>query len=173
MSEDATSSQSPGAPAAPAPPDAPDAPGGPGEPAVLGEPAAELPRQPLVLYDGQCGLCNRSVRWLIEHDGGQLRYAPLQGPTAAAARARFPHIPETLESVVLVDGDRAHLRSKAFLHLARYLRWPWRAGRLFTWLPAALLDPLYRFIARNRYRWFGHYDECRLPTQRERQRLLP
>ncbi len=131
-------------------------------------PVHELPREPLVLYDGQCGLCNRSVRWLIERDGGRLRYAPLQGPTAAAARARFPQIPETLESVVLVEGDRAYLRSKAFLRLARYLRWPWRLGRGLAWVPAALLDPLYRFIAKNRYRWFGHYDECRLPTQRER-----
>ena len=136
------------------------------------EPAL-LPEGPVILYDGQCGLCNRSVRWLIEHDDGRPRYAPLQGPTAAAARARFPNIPVTLESVVLVDGDRAHLRSKAFLHIARYLRWPWRAGAAFRWLPAFVLDPIYGFIARRRYRWYGHYDECRLPTTAERQRLLP
>lgn len=135
--------------------------------------AATLPAEPLVLYDGQCGLCNRSVRWLLARDGGRLRYAPLQGPTAAAARARFPKIPETLESVVLVDGDRAYLRSKAFLHVARYLSWPWRAGHALRWMPAALLDPLYRVIAHYRYRWFGHYDECRLPTQDERHRMLP
>jgi predicted DCC family thiol-disulfide oxidoreductase YuxK len=127
----------------------------------------------LVLYDGQCGLCNRSVRWLIEHDRGRLRYAPLQGPTAAAARARFPEIPQTLESVVFIEGERAYLRTKAFLHVARHLTWPWRAGHAFRWLPAGLIDPLYRFVARNRYRWFGSYDECRLPTQAERHRMLP
>lgn len=134
--------------------------------------ALELPPA-LVLYDGQCGLCNRSVRWLIDHDDGQLRYAPLQGPTAAAARARHANIPETLESVVLVEGGRAHLRSKAFLHVSRHLGWPWRAGYAFRWLPAFVLDPLYRVVAHYRYRWFGRYDECRLPTQRERQKLLP
>lgn len=141
--------------------------------AATGAASAALPDGPIILYDGQCGLCNRSVRWLIEHDDGAPRYAPLQGPTAAAARARFPNIPETLESVVLVDGGRAHLRSKAFLHIARYLRWPWRLGAAFRWLPAFVLDPLYGFIARRRYRWFGQYDECRLPTQEERGRLLP
>jgi predicted DCC family thiol-disulfide oxidoreductase YuxK len=127
----------------------------------------------LVLYDGQCGLCNRSVRWLIEHDRGRLRYAPLQGPTATAARARFPEIPQTLETVVFIEGERAYLRTKAFLHVARHLTWPWRAGYAFRWLPAGLIDPLYRFVARNRYRWFGSYDECRLPTQAERHRMLP
>jgi predicted DCC family thiol-disulfide oxidoreductase YuxK len=154
------------------PPDEPplDPPAAPSDAPAADAPLAE---GPVVLYDGQCGLCNRSVRWLIEHDGGRLRYAPLQGPTAAAARARFPNIPETLESVVLVDGGRAHLRSKAFLHIARYLRWPWRAGAALRWLPAFVLDPLYGFIARRRYRWYGHYDECRLPTTSERQRLLP
>lgn len=132
----------------------------------------ELPAA-LILYDGQCGLCNRSVRWLIDHDDGQLRYAPLQGPTAAAARALHPTIPETLESVVLVENGRAHLRSKAFLHVARHLGWPWRAGYAFRFLPGFVLDPLYRVVAHYRYRWFGHYDECRLPTQTERQKLLP
>jgi predicted DCC family thiol-disulfide oxidoreductase YuxK len=138
-----------------------------GSPAPIALPAA------LILYDGRCGLCNRSVRWLIDHDDGQLRYAPLQGPTAAAARALHPAIPETLESVVLVENGRAYLRSKAFLHVARHLGWPWRAGYAFRFLPAFVLDPLYRVVAHYRYRWFGHYDECRLPTQTERQKLLP
>jgi predicted DCC family thiol-disulfide oxidoreductase YuxK len=128
---------------------------------------------PLILYDGQCGLCHRSVRWLIKRDQGRLRYAPLQGPTTAALRRRFPDIPETLESVVLVDGGRVFLRSKAFLHSARYLMRPWRWGYALRWLPAALLDPAYRVVAHYRYRWFGHYDECQLPSAEERHRLLP
>jgi predicted DCC family thiol-disulfide oxidoreductase YuxK len=113
------------------------------------------------------------VRWLLERDRGLIRYAPLQGTTAAELRSRFPSIPDTLESVVLVDGERAFLRSKAFLHASRYLDRPWRWAYQLRWLPAVLLDPLYRVVAHYRYRWFGHYDECRLPSERERQRMLP
>lgn len=134
---------------------------------------AELATLPIILYDGQCGLCHHSVRWLMRRDGGALYYAPLQGPTAARLRALHPEIPGQLETVVLVESRRAHLRSKAFLYAARHLTRPWRWAYHWRWLPAPLLDLGYRLIARFRYRLFGHYDECRLPSQEERQRLLP
>lgn len=127
---------------------------------------------PVILYDGTCGLCHWAVRWLMRRDRGNLHYAPLQGDTATALRARFP-IPATLESVVLVDGDRMHLRSKVFLHGAKYLTRPWRWLRFFRWLPAFVLDPLYWVVAKVRYRLFGQYDSCRLPSVEERARLLP
>lgn len=128
---------------------------------------------PVVLYDGECGLCNRSVKFLIKRDGGQLYYAPLQGETAAALREQHPEIPATLESVVLVDGDKVRLRSKAFFYVAKYLTRPWRWGYWFRWMPAFLLDLGYRFIARIRYRVWGKYDTCQLPTTDERAKLLP
>ncbi|MGH7338670.1 MAG: thiol-disulfide oxidoreductase DCC family protein, partial [Myxococcota bacterium] len=80
----------------------------------------------IILYDGVCGLCSRTVQWLIPRDRDRvLRYAPLQGETAAALRERYPEIPRTLESVVLVDDGKVHLRSKAFLYGSRYLTRPW------------------------------------------------
>lgn len=128
---------------------------------------------PVILYDGECGLCNRSVKFLLARDGGQLWYAPLQGETAQALRARHPQIPRTLESVVLVDHDRVFLRSKAFLYGAKYLTRPWRWAYALRWLPAFLLDLGYRVIASIRYRVWGKYDTCRLPTTDERAKLLP
>jgi len=132
----------------------------------------ELPG-PVILYDGVCGLCQRSVQFLINRDGGQLYYAPLQGETAAELRARHPEIPETLESVVLVDGGRVFLRSKAFLYVARYLTAPWRWGFHVRWLPAFLLDLGYNVIAKLRYRIWGKLDSCQLPTTDQRAHLLP
>ncbi|HSK01124.1 MAG TPA: DCC1-like thiol-disulfide oxidoreductase family protein [Kofleriaceae bacterium] len=128
---------------------------------------------PVVLYDGECGLCHRSVKFLLARDRQQLWYAPLQGETAARLRAAHPEIPATLESVVLVDGDRVHLRSKAFLYGARYLTRPWRWAYHVRWLPAFLLDLLYRVIARIRYRVWGRFDACTVPTTDQRAHLLP
>lgn len=128
---------------------------------------------PVVLYDGECGLCHHSVKFLIKRDQGRLWYAPLQGETAAQLREIYPEIPQTLESVVLVDGDRAFLRTKAFLHASRYLNAPWRWAYHVRWLPAFLLDLGYRLIARIRYRVWGKFDTCRLPTADERAHLLP
>ena len=128
---------------------------------------------PLVLYDGVCGLCSRSVRFLIKRDRDKvLRFAPLQGETAAAMRARHPEIPETLESVVLIEDGRVHLRSKAFLHVSRHMTRPWRWGWYLRWMPGFLLDLGYRLIARFRYRIWGKTDTCELPAPDERARFL-
>jgi predicted DCC family thiol-disulfide oxidoreductase YuxK len=127
----------------------------------------------VVLYDGVCGLCNHSVKFLIKRDGGQMYYAPLQGETAEALRAQYDEIPKTLESVVLVDNGHVYLRSKAFLQGAKYLTRPWRWAYWFRWMPGFLLDLGYRVIARLRYRIWGKYDTCELPTRDERAHLLP
>lgn len=128
---------------------------------------------PIVLYDGECGLCHRSVKFLLARDRGQLYYAPLQGETAAALRAVHPEIPSTLESVVLVDDGKVRLRSKAFLYGARYLTRPWRWAYALRWLPAFLLDLGYRVIAAIRYRVWGKLDSCQMPTTDQRAKLLP
>ena len=127
-----------------------------------------------MLYDGTCGLCHKSVQWILRHErDGAIQFAPLQGDTAEQLRSQFPEIPRTLESVVLVEGGRARLRSKAFLHVSRHLRAPWRWGYAVRWLPAFLLDLGYRFIARIRHRVWGHADACDLPAPEHRARFLP
>jgi predicted DCC family thiol-disulfide oxidoreductase YuxK len=128
---------------------------------------------PVVLYDGECGLCHRTVKFLIQRDRGQLYYAPLQGETATALRAQHPNIPSTLESVVLVDRDHVFLRSKALLYGAKYLTRPWRWAYHVRWLPALVLDLGYRLIARIRYRVWGKYDSCQRPSVEQQAQLLP
>ena len=134
--------------------------------------AMDLPG-PIVLYDGECGLCHRSVKFLLKRDGSRLWYAPLQGETAAKLRVLHPQIPRTLESVVLVDGGKAYLRSKAILHVTKYLPRPWRWAYHFRWLPALLLDLAYAVIARIRYRVWGKFDACTIPTTEQRAHMLP
>lgn len=129
---------------------------------------------PLVLYDGTCGLCARSVRWILRHEADrELYFAPLQGETAEAMRAKYPNIPTSIDSVVYVDGERAHLRSKAFLHMARHFRAPWRWFHAVRWLPGFVLDLGYRLIAAIRYKVWGKVDSCELPSPENRARFMP
>ena len=131
----------------------------------------------MIFFDGVCGFCDRTVRWLLDRDGGRLVYAPLQGPTAAALRARHPEIPEALETLVYVEageggGEVVSTRSEAVFRLAAQLDPPWNALAWLRWLPRPLCDLAYRSFARHRYRLFGRLDGCRLPAPEERGRVL-
>jgi predicted DCC family thiol-disulfide oxidoreductase YuxK len=128
----------------------------------------------IVLYDGTCGLCHKSVTWILANEQDhELRFAALQGETAAALRAKHPEIPELLETVVLVEDGKVRLRTKAILYLARHLRWPWRWLHALRWMPSFVLDLGYRVIARVRYRIWGRADVCELPAPEQRRRFLP
>jgi predicted DCC family thiol-disulfide oxidoreductase YuxK len=128
----------------------------------------------LVLYDGVCGFCDGVVQWLLAHDrAGRLRYAPLQGPTAAALRVRLPTIPEDIDTIVYIEGGEVYLRSRAAFRLVRHLPapWCWLAG--FGVLPNFLTDAGYRAVAAVRYRIWGKRDACRVPSPGERALFLP
>ena len=129
---------------------------------------------PLVLYDGTCGLCARSVRWILRHEADhELMFAPIQGETTEGLRAKYPSIPQNVDTVILIADGKAHLRSKAFLYLGKHLRAPWRWIYAFRWFPGFLLDVGYRLVAALRYRMFGRVDSCELPSPENRARFLP
>jgi predicted DCC family thiol-disulfide oxidoreductase YuxK len=128
----------------------------------------------VVLYDGVCGLCDRLVQFLVAKDRARrLRYAPLQGETAARLRAQLPGIPDDLDTMVFVDDGQVYLRSRAFARIARYLPMPWRLGAVLRYVPRVLADAAYGLVARSRYRIFGKVEACGLPTAEQRQLLLP
>lgn len=135
-------------------------------------PAALPPR--LVLYDGVCGLCDRSVQLLLRVDRDRaLMFAPLQGETVAALRSRHPEISGDIDTVAYLEDGRVYARSRAFVRLSRHLPYPWK---LVSWLwivPRPLADLVYRLVARVRYRVFGKLDTCRIPDPEQRARFLP
>ena len=143
-------------------------------------PARSAPQPPalLVLFDGVCGFCDASVRWLLDHDPqGVLHFAPLQGETAASLRSRHPEIPDDIDTVVVVEGEgareRVRLRAAAVLRILAVLPAPWRWLGILRFLPRSLLEGAYRAFAARRYRVFGQLDACRVPAEDERVRLLP
>lgn len=134
--------------------------------------------QHLVLYDGDCGVCHRTVQWILREDArGVFRFAPLQGPTAAAVRARHPGLPTDLDSVIYVDRssdtERVSVRSEALFRIAERLGGPAARFRVLRALPRALTDAAYRLFARNRHRVSSALGVCPLPTPTTEARFLP
>jgi predicted DCC family thiol-disulfide oxidoreductase YuxK len=128
----------------------------------------------IVLYDGVCGLCDRLVQFLVAKDRDRvLRYAPLQGETAARLRAQHADIPSDLDTMVFIDEGEVYLRSRAAARIARYLPMPWRLVAAVRFVPRFLADFVYGLVAKGRYRVFGKVEACGLPTPEERRLLLP
>jgi len=140
----------------------------------------DLNGRQLVLFDGHCGLCNRSVRWLLRRDQiDRLRFTPSSSAVGAEAMARHGLDPTLGPSSILVvenagtPSEQFRTRSDAVLALLAQLPAPWPAlaalGRL---IPRALRDLAYRLIAHYRYRIWGRLDACPIPTAEERRRFL-
>lgn len=129
--------------------------------------------QPVLLFDGVCNLCNASVQFIIRHDPeGRVRFASLQSEAAHRLLARPCLEGKLLDSVVLVEGARAYVRSEATLRTARHLAWPWSLLALLVVVPRPIRDWGYDLIARHRYRWFGRRQSCMIPTAALRSRFL-
>lgn len=128
----------------------------------------------VVLFDGVCNLCNGVVNFIIDRDpSARFRFAALQSTQAAALLAPLGRVPEVdPQSFILVEDGRVYERSSAALRVARKLPGAWKLFYAFVVVPTPIRDAVYRFIARNRYRWFGKADACRMPTPELRARFL-
>jgi predicted DCC family thiol-disulfide oxidoreductase YuxK len=134
---------------------------------------------PIVLYDGVCGLCNRSVQFILRRDrAGVFRFASLQGQVAAGILARHGANPSDLDTMYVVVGgneaqERLLPRSDAVLYIGRRLGglWGFLAG-VMELVPRAVRDWGYAAVARHRYQVFGRYDACPLPRAETRERFL-
>jgi predicted DCC family thiol-disulfide oxidoreductase YuxK len=132
----------------------------------------------LVLYDGVCGLCNRLVRFLLRFDKhDQFRYAALQSEFAVEVLKRRGMDPSNLNSVVLVTGfglpgEKAHTKFDGVLAGARGLGGIWRLGLMAGVLPRQVRNWIYDVIARNRYKWFGRYETCPIPSLEQRVKFV-
>ena len=135
------------------------------------------PAPDLMFYDGGCGLCHRSVKFVLARDleGTRFRYAPLQGSTFQAAYdpARRGELPDSV--IVRTADGRTLVRSRAALHIAERLGGGWRVlARILGLLPTWLLDGGYDGIARVRGRLFDRPEgSCPMRSPELRGRFLP
>jgi predicted DCC family thiol-disulfide oxidoreductase YuxK len=129
--------------------------------------------QPIALFDGVCNLCSGSVQFILKRDRqGSLRFASLQSGVGQHLLTEHGLDPDALSSVVLIDDGRAWQESAAALRIASHLPGAWKLLRALAVIPRPVRDAVYRWIARNRYRWFGKTETCWLPTPELRRRFL-
>lgn len=139
---------------------------------------------PVLLYDGVCGFCNWSVQFVLTRDrGGIFRFASLQSGLAQRVLARHGVNGADLNAAYVVlgydperpdaAGETVLARSDAVLFVARQLGGIWRPGAgILGMLPRIFRDWVYDIFARYRYRVFGKYDACPLPSEETRARFL-
>ena len=129
--------------------------------------------QPIVLFDGVCNLCNRSVQFIIKHDRKkQFLFAPLQGKSGQEFLKKFGLPATNPNSFVLVEGERYFSHSTAVLRMFRRLGGGWKLLYAFIIIPPFIRNGIYNWLARNRYKWFGKREECMVPTLELKERFL-
>jgi predicted DCC family thiol-disulfide oxidoreductase YuxK len=127
----------------------------------------------IILFDGVCNFCNASINFIIDRDKKQIfTFAALQSEAGQQLLKRY-RLPENfLDTIILLENDRFFTASTAILRIARKLPFPWPLLCAFIIIPPFFRDPVYNFIAKNRYKWFGKSEQCRVPAPELRERFL-
>jgi predicted DCC family thiol-disulfide oxidoreductase YuxK len=135
-------------------------------------------RKHLLFYDGECGLCDRMVNFVLKADQRKVfLFAPLQGKTAELELKNLPPEKKDIDSLILIENYGTE-QAEITTHGKGALRVLWLLGgcwKLIGWksfLPSGFFDALYRFVAKNRHRFFSK-ESCRLLKSSERERFLP
>ncbi len=127
----------------------------------------------LILFDGVCVLCNGTMRFVMKHEREAVfHFAAIQSEAGQKLLAAHGQETEDWDSVVVIEDGRVSRKSDAAIRIARYLKAPWRWLGVIRILPRGLRDWLYDRVARNRYRLFGRYEVCMLPSPEQRRRFL-
>lgn len=127
----------------------------------------------IILFDGVCNLCNRSVQFILKRDKkAYFQFAALQSEAGQAFLKDLGKDAEQFNSVVLIEKGKVYEKSTAALRIARHLGGAWPLLYGFYIVPAFIRDGVYSWIARNRYRWFGQKEHCMMPQPEWKERFL-
>lgn len=128
---------------------------------------------PIIVFDGMCMLCSMTAEFVLKRDRRRrIRFATAQNPAGRAAYLEHGLDAEAMATMIVIIDGEAYTESDAALALLAALGWPWRlalAGRI---VPRSLRDRLYRWVARNRYGWFGARDVCWHPAADAVERMM-
>ena len=135
--------------------------------------ANTIKEKEVLLFDGVCNLCNDSVNFIIDHDPqGHFKFAALQSDFGQQKLKELGYNTEDFDSLVLLSGDKVYKKSSAALRIARKLTGGYPLLYGFIIIPPFIRHWFYDSIARNRYKWFGKRDSCRMPTPELKSRFV-
>ncbi|HUH34492.1 MAG TPA: thiol-disulfide oxidoreductase DCC family protein [Moheibacter sp.] len=127
----------------------------------------------IVFFDGVCNLCNASVQRIIQNDRhNQFKFASLQSDFGQAFLKKHHFDTERFTSIILLDNAKVYTESDAVLRIAQDLNGKYRWLGHLRILPKFFRDAIYRWVANNRYRWFGQQKDCWLPTPKLKDKFI-
>lgn len=128
---------------------------------------------PIIIFDGVCNFCNASVNFIIKQDKAQVfRFTSNQNELGQILLRQYNRNADKVETIYLIEDGYCYEKSTAALKIAKHLSFPWYLAYSIRIIPAFIRDFVYDFIAKNRYKWFGKKETCRIPTPEERVRFL-
>jgi predicted DCC family thiol-disulfide oxidoreductase YuxK len=131
-------------------------------------------RQPIILFDGICNLCNASVTFVLQYERKpNFQFASIQSEAGRSILQEWRLPEDYSQTVILVENGSIYFGSTAALRIGRQLRFPWSVlSYMGLLVPRRIRDWVYWQIAAHRYRWFGKRDICMVPTDRLKARFL-
>src|SRR5688572_13125921 len=126
----------------------------------------------IILFDGTCAFCERSVRFIATRDNGYFKFGASQNPEGVALLAKYGTSREATRSLILIEDDEISLRSTAVLRIARRMAAPWRWAAVLLLVPRPIRDAVYRVVAAIRHRIAGGSNACEIPPPEIRARLI-
>jgi predicted DCC family thiol-disulfide oxidoreductase YuxK len=133
----------------------------------------EHQQQTVLLYDGLCCMCNKTVLFLMRIDHRVvLHFAALQSNTAKSLLGQVDYARPLPDGVVLIHNGKIYTESEAALKSLQLIGGIWKLIAMLRFIPNFIRNPIYRIIARNRYTWFGKYESCPIPKPEWKNRFL-
>ncbi|MBA2561860.1 MAG: thiol-disulfide oxidoreductase DCC family protein [Chitinophagaceae bacterium] len=130
-------------------------------------------QQSIILFDGVCNLCNSAVQFIIKRDKkNYFRFASLQSAHGQELLSNYNLPLNDLNSFVLIENEKAYTRSTGALRVSKKLNKLWPLLYSFIIIPKFIRDSVYKWIAGNRYKWFGKKSECMIPSPQLKARFL-
>lgn len=127
----------------------------------------------IVFFDGVCNFCNSTVDRIYRYNKKRnIYYSSLQSGFAEKFLGKHGINTSDLDTVIFFEAGKFHFRSSAILQVSKHLEGAYRLLSLFFVVPAFIRDGIYRWISKNRYKFFGKKETCRIPTPEEKQYFL-
>ncbi|MFC2110048.1 thiol-disulfide oxidoreductase DCC family protein [Bacteroidota bacterium] len=129
--------------------------------------------KPIILFDGYCNLCDRSVNFVLKRDSKEyFLFCALQTNKATKILSDLNHKLKDMKSIVLIENNKTYTKSTAALRIVKKLNYGWPLLYAFIIIPPFIRNAVYDFVAKRRYTWYGKKDTCRIPTENEISRFI-